>query len=70
MGATLVTFGPGNSGGQIGLMLKEIQVPPCFLSRVVGFKAILITFWAAKGAPSWKIKADVQTLFNRVKFSC
>lgn len=48
-------------------MLKEIQMPPGFLDRIMGLQAVLVAHRAVEGAAFGKIKADIQTLLLGVK---
>ncbi len=50
-------------------MLKEVQMTPCFLDRIVSLGTRQAVLWARKGISCFgKIKLDVQALFIRDEF--
>jgi len=51
-------------------VLEKVQMPPRFLHCVECLQTNLLTFRAAKGASSGKIKTDVQAFLIKVKFGC
>ena len=56
---------------QITLMLKEVQIPPCFLLGIVGFQSgkLLLGFGIniAKGTPPLKVNMDVESFILFIK---
>jgi len=59
--ADLGTRHARNAGAQVSRILKEVQMAPLRLLRVVGFGALYTAVGAGKGAAAREIDGDVQT---------